>query len=187
MVQGAGALAAEEERVLDDDAGREVGGVGELPARAHVAGGVDARVGRAQVVVDVDARARVVRDADRLQAEPVDVRRAAGADQDLVDGDARPLAGALVVDHALARRARSTRSITAPVISSHAVAPQRGRHDRRGVGVLAVRISGADLEQRHRAPKRAKACASSQPIGPAPITPSRGGSSVSEKTVSLVR
>ena len=36
-------------------------------------------------------------------------------------------------------------------------------------------------------PKRANAWASSQPMGPAPITARRGGSSVSEKTVSLVR
>ena len=36
-------------------------------------------------------------------------------------------------------------------------------------------------------PKRANACASSQPMGPAPMTASRRGSSVREKTVSLVR
>ena len=38
-----------------------------------------------------------------------------------------------------------------------------------------------------REPRRAKACAISQPMGPAPMTTSRGGRSVSEKTVSFVR
>src|SRR5215204_7330804 len=38
-----------------------------------------------------------------------------------------------------------------------------------------------------RLPNRAKAWASSQPIGPAPMTPRRGGNSVNEKIVSLVR
>ena len=36
-------------------------------------------------------------------------------------------------------------------------------------------------------PKRAKVWASSQPMGPPPMTARRGGGSVSSKTVSLVR
>ena len=38
-----------------------------------------------------------------------------------------------------------------------------------------------------RLPKRAKVCAISQPIGPPPMTPSRGGSSVRVKKSSLVK
>ena len=38
-----------------------------------------------------------------------------------------------------------------------------------------------------RVPSRAKACAISQPIGPAPMTTRRAGRSVSEKSVSFVR
>ena len=94
--------AAEEERVLDDDARLEVGVVGELVRRAHVPRRVDARVRGAQAVVDGHPRARVVGDADRLEAEPLDVGRAADADQDRVHREA------------LERRRRRSRESRAP-------------------------------------------------------------------------
>ena len=189
-VQGAEPLAAEEERVLDDDAGGEVGGVGELPVHADVAGGEDARVGGAQVVVDLHAAPRVVRDADRLETETVDVGRAAGADEDLVDAH-------LVLAVAGWRTRRTTcRGRRARASSSSARRAPGGRpraangalHDLGRVGVLAVEDVGRCRGTASpRQPRRWKACASSQPIGPAPITARRRGRSVSEKTVSLVR
>ena len=54
-----------------------------------------------------------------------------------------------------------------------------------------VAAAGADVRASGRASLRCRAgrtaCASSQPMGPPPMTASRRGSSVSEKTVSLVR
>ena len=53
--QGAQTLAAEEQRVLDHDARRGVGGMRELVFQADVAGRVDARIGGLQEIVDPDA------------------------------------------------------------------------------------------------------------------------------------
>ena len=62
--------------------------------QADVAGGVDARVGRLQAVVDGHAGAGVEADADALQAEVLHVRRAARADEDFVNRDVlRPAFG----------------------------------------------------------------------------------------------
>ena len=133
-------------------------------------------------------RARVVLDADRLEAEPLDVRRAAGADQDLVD--------AQLVLAARMREKRSTLSAPSRRALHHlggqdqpdALAQERALHDLGGVGVLAVEdVLRLSLSSVTSQPRRRNACASSQPIGPAPITARRRGRSVSEKTVSLVR
>src|SRR5437867_1948596 len=86
-VQRAQLLAAEEEGVLDHDACGRIGHVRELVLHADVARGVDARVRGLQAVVHHHAARRVVLDADRFEAEPLDVGRAARADQDLVDRD----------------------------------------------------------------------------------------------------
>src|SRR3984893_8049138 len=59
--QGAGPGPPEEEGVLEDDAGHGVGGVGELEARADVAGGEDAAIRRLQPVVHLDPLVLVVR------------------------------------------------------------------------------------------------------------------------------
>src|SRR5262249_57441537 len=88
-------LGGHEQRVLHHDLRGCVGGVGELPRHADVARRVDARVAGLEIVVHVYAAARVVADADRLEIEPVDVGRAADAEQDLVHYDA--LAAALRV------------------------------------------------------------------------------------------
>ena len=81
-------LRAREQRVLHHDLRRGVGRVGELPLHADVAGGVDARVAGLEIVVHVHAAARVVAHAHRLEVEPLDVGRAADAEQQLVDDDA---------------------------------------------------------------------------------------------------
>ena len=90
--QGRELPAPAEERVLHHDLRGGVGRVGELPGHAHVAGGVDAAIRGAQPVVDLDAPLRVEGDARRLEPEPLDVRRAARGDQQLVD-DERPRRG----------------------------------------------------------------------------------------------
>ena len=64
-----------------------VGGVGELVLQAGVAGGIDARVGGAQEIIDPDPDRVVVGDARGFQIQPVDIRHPAGAGEDGVDGD----------------------------------------------------------------------------------------------------
>ena len=128
----AGALAAEKQRVLDDDPRQRVGGVRELERRADVPRREDPAVRRAQVIVDDDAL-RVERDAGGGEIERLDVRRAA-------DGDEKPLERVT----RLRRRRRAcsrtspaadeTRAIVAPSRSVTPSAASRLRHDGRGVG-----------------------------------------------------
>ena len=75
--------AAVKQRVLDDDAGHRVGGVGELVRGADVARGKDAAVRRPQPIVDHDA-ALARPDAGGLEIQPLRVWRAADGDQDRV-------------------------------------------------------------------------------------------------------
>ena len=77
-------LTPHEEGIGDQDAGQGVGGVGELVGEADVAGGVDVGVGGLQGVADRHA-APVILDAGRFQPQPLDIGRAAHADQDGVD------------------------------------------------------------------------------------------------------
>ena len=62
-----------------------------------------------------------------------------------------------------------------------------GLHDLGRVGVLAVRMCALSLSSVTWLPSRWKACASSQPIGPAPMTRQAPRPLGQEKTVSLVR
>src|SRR6202023_4222593 len=80
--QRAGLGPAEEQRVLDHQPRLGVGDVGELELRGHVAAGEDARVAGAQPVVDLDSLRRVA-DAGGPETEPLDVRLAAGGDENL--------------------------------------------------------------------------------------------------------
>src|SRR2546429_470293 len=86
-VQRAQLLPAEEEGVLDHDACGRIGHVRELVLHADVARGVDAPVGGLQAVVHQHTARRVVLDADRLEAEALDVGRAARPDPYLVHRD----------------------------------------------------------------------------------------------------
>ena len=85
--QRAQPLATGEERVLNRDARRGVGGIVELVLQAGVAGGIDARIAGPQEIIDVDAVAAVVVDAGSLQIQTVDIRHTAGAGEDGIDGD----------------------------------------------------------------------------------------------------
>jgi hypothetical protein len=63
--------------------------MGKFPIQANVAGGVNARIVRLQVIVYQDALARVVLDSRGLQIQSFNNRRTAGSDQNLIDNDAR--------------------------------------------------------------------------------------------------
>ena len=86
--QRAGFPPPEEQRVLNDDTRGRVGDVRELESGAHVACSVHAAVARAEPVVNHDA-ARSGSNAGARQVETVNVRRAAG-------GDEQPIAGGLL-------------------------------------------------------------------------------------------
>jgi hypothetical protein len=71
------------EAVLDRDRALLAGHVDELRVAGDVAGGPDARVGRAHVGVDDDLAAGPDLDADRLQVQPRGARVPAGSDEEL--------------------------------------------------------------------------------------------------------
>ena len=149
-------LGAEEQRVLDHDLGGRVGRVCELPRHADVARGVDAGIAGLEIVVHVDAAFRVVAHADRLEVEPLDVGRAADAEQELVHHDAfgpavavgepdRPR-GAVALD-ALDR---------APVHHADALGREARLDDPRGVLVLARQDVRVGVQHGHLAAEPAE-------------------------------
>ena len=77
-----------------------VGRVGELEGRAEVAGRENARVGGPEPVVDTDAVA-VEFYTRRVQAEPLDVGRTTGRDQDRVHPQLVRAAGTVQIEHPL--------------------------------------------------------------------------------------
>jgi len=72
--------------------------VGELERPGDVAGGVDVRVDRLEVLVGVDGAVLPDTDAEGLEPEARDVGGAAGGDEQLVESDAHLAAGVLA-DH----------------------------------------------------------------------------------------
>jgi len=72
--QRAQAPATEEQRVLNHDARRGVGGVREFMLQAGVTGGVNSRIAGLQEIVDPDARGRVAVNTRSFQVESLDVR-----------------------------------------------------------------------------------------------------------------
>ena len=78
-------LTAEEQRILNHDARRRVGGMGELVLQAGIAGGIDAPVAAAQEIIDPDAGDSVEIDARGFQIQAVDIRYPACADQNGID------------------------------------------------------------------------------------------------------
>ena len=160
---------------------------GEVGRGRHVAGGEDAGVRRAQLRVDLDA-AGIAADADFLESQPFDVGRPAHGHQEVV-ADRFPLL-ALAVDPGEPDAA----GLGAPPLRSSRRGPGRRRRGEAPVrpgpaasGSSRGRMPGSTSKVVTRLPSRTKACESSQPIGPAPMTASRSGRSVRAKTVSLVR
>ncbi len=69
---------------MNHNAGRSVGGVREFIRQADVSGGIDARVGGLQMVVDVDPVRPVVLHAGSLEAESVDIGDPSDGQEDLI-------------------------------------------------------------------------------------------------------
>lgn len=149
--QGAGLGPAKEQGVLNDNPGQGVGGVGELIARANVAGGIDPPVARLQPIIDVDAATVVVRNAHPLQVQPLDVRLPADRQQDLVG-------------HDLGRRCitQAQHLPLQPALDSgerglekqlHAVAPKGVFDPATGIGVLPGQDLLVGMQQRDPRPQ----------------------------------
>ena len=66
--------------------------MGELERETHVAGGKNARVGRLQAIIHLDAGFGVIRHADCVQLKALHVGGAADSDQDFIDRDVVVLA-----------------------------------------------------------------------------------------------
>ena len=81
----------------------------------------------------------------------------------------------------------STRTRRAPRLSAICSRSKRAVRIAAASGSSRGRRRGSRLTIATSLPSRRKACASSQPIGPAPTTSRRRGRSVKEKIVSLVR
>jgi hypothetical protein len=136
----AGLLAAEEERVLNDDASQGIRHVRELEARAYIARGVNVRIGRSQSVINANALFRVEVDAGGLEAHVFDIWQATSADKDSIDDDIRPA----LDPQCLACSALLDAEYLGPSQNLDPIAPQR-RFDNRG------RVSvffGENLRQR---------------------------------------
>ena len=146
--QGRELLAPEEQRVLDHDLGCRIGRVRELPVHAHVTRGVDALVRGPQAVVDLHAAARIELDANRLEAEALDVWRPAGSHQDLVDDDLLLAVAPCDVKHLLVAFAFHLSDARAEN-QLDALADQRLLHDLRRIRVLANEDLRRPLEQAH--------------------------------------
>ena len=151
--QGRELLGAQEERVLHHDLGSGVGGVGELPVHADVAGRVDLWVRGLEVVVHVDAPPIVVRHAGLLEAQALDVRCATDAQQDPIHGHLCGSAPRLrEVDHPLVpalRDAFDRRLVDhADALVGEALLDDGGR-----VGVLAREEVGVVVEDHHLGPQ----------------------------------
>jgi len=82
--EGTGFLATKKQGILNHDAGGKIGGMGELPGQASIAGSVNVRIGGLEAIVHQEAFARIILHARSLQIEPFDVRRAASPGQNLI-------------------------------------------------------------------------------------------------------
>ena len=142
------AAAALEEGVLNHEARHEIGGVGELVARADVATGEDRRVVRLEAFVHGHALG-AERDAGRFEAEIFDVRGAADGDEELV-GDAGLLGSAGGEVPANAFGVARDIQVFAVAENVHAVAFEGGAQNRGGVAVFARQEAGGGFDERHR-------------------------------------
>ena len=77
--EGTGFTAPPEQRVAHDDPSKKVGGVGEFETGSNVTGSKNARVGRLQSVVDLNAMG-ICRDADGIKIQAFDVGASACGD-----------------------------------------------------------------------------------------------------------
>ena len=139
---------AEEEGVLDHDAGQGVRGVGELVARRDVAGREDPRVGRAELIVHLDT-GPAVGNPGGLEAQPVDVRRAPRCDQDGI-GDHLARGAPAIHDEPLLSAGTAAHFLHFRGAAELDPVPlERPDDERRGFRVLAGEDAAAVLEQDH--------------------------------------
>ena len=146
------------------------------------------RIRRAQFLVDDDA-ALVERDAGRLQAEPFGIDPPAGGHQQVRCASTTCSAPSLPRSvAAIAPAAPGHLRNRGVEVKADAFGHQLPVDDRREIGILArQRCDGAMSTTVTSLPRRRNACASSQPIGPLPMTMSEGTCSRRSNTVSLVR
>ena len=125
--------------------------MGELAATGHIADRIDAAVRRLEALVDGDAVA-VARDAGALKRKAVDVRLAAGGDEEMAALDRR----AVIAKDDLDLCARAFDAGDYDVAANDdALARERIEHDRRAFGVFA-RERLRCFQHRDRAPEPAK-------------------------------
>ena len=75
------------QRIVHGEAGRGLRDVGKFLRRAHVAGGVDIGIRRAQAIIDSDPLVGRERDARTIKPDAIDVWHPADAENDLVGND----------------------------------------------------------------------------------------------------
>ena len=137
-----------EQRVDRRAPGLVARGMGELPRTGDIAAGQDVRMQRFQVLVGLDDPA--VRDAQRLQPEPVEPRAAPDRDQQVVEGQ-RVASGQLQHAAGPARHVRHDTQHLGAQPQRHPRAGQRLRRDRRDLVILAGEQALALLDQRDAA------------------------------------
>src|SRR5207245_5829210 len=93
-------LAAKEQRILNYEPGGKIGGMGEFPVQANIAGTINVRIAGLEAIVHHDPATAgpVILHAGSLQVEPLDVRRTAGPRQNFVHGERLLFSLCLVVD-----------------------------------------------------------------------------------------
>ena len=164
-------------RVLDRDHALVGRLVRERRPVHEVADRVDAVDARAHRAVDLES-AVVELDARRVEAERLDVGRAAGRDHEPVD-----LGGSAMGEaHG---RIRPWTASTACRVDVDALALEAALDDLGDVGVLGRQHAVERLEQQHLVPRRAYAEAISAPEAPAPTTARLRGSSSSAHASSV--
>ena len=186
-VVGAELLEPAEQRVHRRVPGLVRGGVRELERAGDVAAGVDVRVDGLQELVGLHGALLGRADAELLQPVAGGVRDAPDGAQQLVERDAHFPAGVLAIS---TFSPFSIRNCLRLVAEQHARRPpsrKRARTISEISGSSRTRMRGSISTCVTCEPKRAKACASSQPIGPPPSTSSRCGSARRSHSVSEVR
>src|SRR5690348_16899345 len=86
--QGTGSLAAKEQGILNHEACRNIGRMGELPIQANIARSINVRIRRLEAIIYEDPFAMVVLYPHGFQVQTFHVRHAARPDQNLVHSKA---------------------------------------------------------------------------------------------------
>ena len=155
-----------------------VGDVGELRTAGDVADGVDAPVGRAQRAgrPRCPCGACVMPAASR--SRPSTFGLPPGGHQQMACRRSSPRRRTRRARPEPWRRPRLDRARPTPGADRDALARELIEHDRRAFGIVPARAARRLPARSRAAPSRRNACASSRPIGPAPMTTRCCGHSV---------